>query len=316
MGESALASGETATLGVVTTPDPEDSLGVMELLAHKPGDWQWHLEVAFATGPPGLATRFYVAVIDGRAVSNVLLTESADVGILGHVFTRPEHRRKGLCQAIFDRLMPDFRTRGGLRILLGTGYDSPAYWIYHRNGFRSRLPESGMMIYESRADYPAIYYALGPVVIERFDWRHWPPLAHLLIDDYGEGLQSLHYRAFGPFNFEGHGVSLAKALAEGAAVEANVLVTPRGSVVGFALLRPDPLWQGFRLLDLVAHPDFAGHLEDLVGSLSLADGPVQAWLPAVAAARRAALERHGFRAVATVERQLPGGGDAVWYRKG
>jgi len=78
--------------------------------------------------------------VDGIAVSNVMTVECAGAGILGHVFTREEHRRQGLCQAIFGVLQPHFRQRGGLRLTLDTGFDSPPYWIYHRHGFRRCCP--------------------------------------------------------------------------------------------------------------------------------------------------------------------------------
>ncbi|HAA73566.1 TPA: hypothetical protein DCE37_00380 [Candidatus Latescibacteria bacterium] len=40
------------------------------------------------------------------------------VGLFGHVFTKPEERRKGAANA----LMEDFRQRGGKALYLGTGY--------------------------------------------------------------------------------------------------------------------------------------------------------------------------------------------------
>ena len=310
-----LKSGESAEIGVLLAPDPADPLGVGELLAHKPGDWGWHLQTALADGLDRCETRFYLAVMDGRAVSNVMVSESYGVGILGHVFTRPEHRRKGLCQHVFDHLMPDFRSRGGLRLVLGTGFDSAPYWIYHRNGFRPRIPNSGHMTYESRDDYADVWYAPSPTTVASYDWRHWATLTQLLNDDFGQGLQALSLQAFGPVNFEGKGVSLRRACEDGQA-DFQVLETATGAAVGLALQRCDPVWPGLWNLDLVGHPEFSDGLSDLIAALPARDGLTQAWLPAVAAARRAALEAHGFVCDATLRGRLPNGGDLVVYRRG
>lgn len=309
-----LKTGETAELGVLLAPDPGDPRGVGELLAHKPGDWGWHLQLALSEGLDGCDTRFYLAAIDGRAVSNVMVSETCGVGILGHVFTRPEHRRKGLCQRLFDHLMPDFRERGGLQLVLGTGFDSAPYWIYHRHGFRSRLPNSGHMTYQARPDYPDIWYAAGPTSVASYDWRHWAPVTQLLSDDYGQGLQALGLKAFGPLNFEGGGVSLKRACDAGE-VDFRVLETPTGAAVGIALQRRDPVWPGLWNLDLVGHPDFTDGLSDLVAALPAREGLTQVWLPAVAAARRAALEAHGFVCDAALRGRLPNGGDVAVYSR-
>jgi hypothetical protein len=49
--------------------------------------------------------------------------------------------------------MEDFRKRGGKALTLGTGYGSNAYTIYQGYGFRSILPESGIMRYSVEPDY-------------------------------------------------------------------------------------------------------------------------------------------------------------------
>ena len=136
-GSEVLKSGERLEVGVVTAPDAEFGDAIQRLLVHKGPEWALHMGATLRGETDMLETRFYVGLLDGAPVANVMTVESKGIGILGHVFTRPAQRRKGICQAVLRRLMDDFRLRGGSVLLLGTGYESPAYWIYHSFGFRS-----------------------------------------------------------------------------------------------------------------------------------------------------------------------------------
>jgi hypothetical protein len=311
-----LATGEEVELGVVEAPQPGDPFKVAELLAHKGGDWNAHIAAALESELDGLETRFYIAAMQGRGVCNVMTVEHAGVGILGHVFTRPEHRRKGLCSAVFRHFTPDFRARGGRRLTLGTGFSSPPYWIYHGQGFRSILPESGFMGYEAVDGFAAGWYRRGEAKVEPLTWRHWPTVAQLIADDFGDGLQSLLVGAFGKKNFEGSGLSLIRACVEGRGVVGRVLVSDEGAAVGYAWARPDPRWDGgVLMLDLLAHPNFHDRLPELLAALPLPAGKVQCCVPTAAGARRAALEACGFGLEAELAGQLPNGGDVALYAR-
>ncbi len=312
-----LPTGETAEIGVAQAPEPGDPRRIGELLAHKGEGWGWHIAEGLDHALDGLETRYYLASIDGLAVSNVMTVEHAGVGILGHVFTRPEHRRQGLCKAIFGQLMPDFAARGGLRLTLGTGFDSAPYWIYHSFGFRGVLPETGFMKYEGVPDFAERWYAAQPAQVVPLAWRHWPTLAQFFCDDFGEGLQLASAAAFGPYNFEGPFLGLYRAVCDGAGPAVRVLEGANGAAVGVAMLRPDERWKGaVTLLDVLTHPAYAAHLPDLIAALPPVDRKVQAYLPAAATARCAALAAAGFRAEGRFTAQLPNGGDVVVYARG
>src|SRR5207248_6496886 len=120
-----------------------------DLLVHKGSGFEVHMRMALRGETDRLETRYYLGMLEGVPVANVMTVESDGVGILGHVFTRPEHRRKGICQAIMGRLMEDFRQRNGRVLLLGTGFESAPYWIYHSFGFRSL--KGGFMRYDAPA---------------------------------------------------------------------------------------------------------------------------------------------------------------------
>ncbi|NUP98601.1 MAG: hypothetical protein HUU35_01970 [Armatimonadetes bacterium] len=316
LSNASLKTGETAEIGVLLAPDADDSHGVGALLGHKGDYWRWHVDEALARELDGIETRYYVALIGGRAVSNVMTVEHAGVGLLGHVFTLPEQRRKGLCQAIFEQLMPDLRARGVERLTLGTGYDSAPYWIYHRAGFRSVLPESGFMKIDLRDDFAPRWFAPGAVTPAAFTWRHWPTASQLFAEDIGQGLTLYGAGAFGAFNFEGLGLQLLKAIADGRPLQVWVLEKDNSAVVGLASLRPDDRWGGrVHLLDLVGHADFGAELPRLLEHLTWPAAKVQCYLPTAAEARCAAVEACGFQREGVLRRQLAGGGDVALYAR-
>jgi hypothetical protein len=311
LGEITLRNRVRAALAVVTAPEAEDGLGVRPLLGHKGGLWQRHIDRALSGELDGLETRFHLAVVDGQAVTNVMTVEYAGAGILGHVFTKPEHRRLGLCDVVLDMLGADFCARGGWRLLLHTGYDSTAYHIYRGHGFKDVTPGTGFMAWVVRPEAAERWYDAEPARVAPYTWRHWPALGQLLADDFGDGLQALWCEAFGPTCFEFPGLQLQDACEQGA--QAVVLEAEDGRALALASLVPDRRWRGVRLLDLVGAPGTAEHWGELLAALDLSGGQVQAWMPAAATARRAAIEARGLRQEALLRDQLGPGGDVVVY---
>src|SRR5690242_18160125 len=136
LGMETLKSGERMEIECVLAPDAEREAQMLPLLGHKPPHYMAHLKGAFADTNDTLETRFYIGVLDGEIVGNIMTAEADGVGILGHVYTLESQRRKGICQAIMGHQMAHFRDRGGHELLLGTGYQSAPYGIYHSFGFR------------------------------------------------------------------------------------------------------------------------------------------------------------------------------------
>src|SRR5690242_6632483 len=123
-------TGEELTVMCISPPEPEWDSRIRPFLAHKPPHYREHVNLALSGRCDDLETRFYVGVLDGELVGNIMTVESRGVGILGHVHTREDQRRKGICDAIMTCQMEDFRERRGHVLLLGTGYQSAAYPIY------------------------------------------------------------------------------------------------------------------------------------------------------------------------------------------
>ena len=152
LGETNLKSGELMEVGVVITPNLDYSNELGEFLGHKLDHYKWHIDQCLQKTLDQLETRFYIGKLNGQIISNIMTTEFEGIGILGHVFTLPDQRRKGACKGIMTYQMQDFATRSGRMLYLGTGYDSAPYWIYHHFGFRSVYPKSGFMKYSAHID--------------------------------------------------------------------------------------------------------------------------------------------------------------------
>src|SRR5687767_8468625 len=107
LGEARLKTGERLTIGVVECPDAEWAGRVAPFLGHKRPETREHIGRALAGPLDGLRTFFYVGCVEGRLITEVMVVGARGVGILGHVFTLPEERRKGAYSALMGEQMRD-----------------------------------------------------------------------------------------------------------------------------------------------------------------------------------------------------------------
>ena len=300
-----LKTGERLRVGALRAPAGRYANAIRQFLDHKGRPWLDHIELANRGETDDLQTTYYVGLLDRKIVGNIMIVSDGRAGILGHVFTDPEHRRKGICQALMAAAVGDFRDSGGLALSLGTGYDSSPYWIYHSFGFRGIEPGNGHMLFESREGDLARYFAPGPARVSDVRWAHWAGVSLLYMQPNGDQIRSYAYAVFGPVGFEGGFLNLQADRAKSVA-QARVLATRQGAVVGAAILQPDRKWPGrVYTLDLFVHPNFRGTEARLLRALELpADCKVQAFLDRPSASRVAALRAAGFRREATLKSQL------------
>ena len=72
---------------LVKEPEESWAADVKRLLAHKSAHVRWHIARSIAEPLDTLETRFYLGVVNGEAVGNIMTVEHDGIGILGHVFT-------------------------------------------------------------------------------------------------------------------------------------------------------------------------------------------------------------------------------------
>lgn len=315
-----LKSGERMQCLLVQEPEESWAEDVQRLLVHKRDHVHWHFARSIAGPLDALETRFYLGVVNGEAVGNIMTVEHGGIGILGHVFTHPDHRRKGIASRIMGFQMQDFRERGGRVLTLGTGFDSPPYWIYHSFGFRSIVAGSGAMWYRRQPEQAEELWHAAITGTSPPLWHHWPLVNLLCIQPEGDSLRHAARRLWGPRNFEGDFTKYKRDLeAADSSIVARVLENEAGLVVGWASLEDDPVWGGAAtLLDFFAHPAAWQAADALLDDLPLAAKPVFAYADQDSP-KNELLHARGFAQVASWPEWLPVGGKRhgvnCWLRR-
>lgn len=304
LSDAKLKTGENLEIGVVIAPDINHRDGILKVLNHKGEPWLSHVDKALNGEIKELETRFYVGKLNGNIVGNIMTVEYNHTGILGHVFVVPEQRRKHICSLIMEQQMEDFKHRGGI-LLLGTGYNTHPYWIYHSFGFRSIIEESGFMRFSTEEDFESKHFRVGKVKPVDVSWKHWP-LMNVLTSVYGfEALRSLTFNIYGIANFEGGFLHFMKRL-ENENIKAKVLESEYGAVVGCITLDNDHKWtHKTYIIDMFMHNNFINHYIDLLSSLELPNGKIQCYIDENSPKEKIdALKQFGFEIEATLKNQF------------
>ena len=296
LGEVVLKSEERMEVGVITAPDAPHAEEVKQFLGHKGGNWEWHIQRCVTGALDALETRFYVGKVEERVITNIMTVEYEGVGILGHVFTLPQERRKGACKGVMGYQMEDFRQRSGRALYLGTGYNSPPFYIYHSFGFESVFPESGFMKYYVNADFEEGYFASAPTELKSVEWHDWPKLTALSGILGWDALRSLTWKVYGPTNFEGGFLDFKHDLeTKDVYHDAKLLTTSDEAIVGWATVSRDSRWQpATAVLDLFFHPNFTDDVPALLSAMTFPESKVQCYVDSGAEKKAAVLDAAGF----------------------
>ena len=310
LGEAGLKTDEHMEVGVITAPDEPHAAEINQFLGHKPGNYKWHIERCVTETLDALETRFYVGKVDGNIITNIMTVEHQGIGILGHVFTMPEQRRKGACKGVMAYQMDDFRQRKGRALYLGTGYNSHPYYIYHSFGFESIFPESGFMKYHVNEDFEEHYFAPTSTQPKSVEWHDWPKVTALSGIVGSEALRSLIWNVYGPTNMEGGFLNFKHDLeTENVYEDAKLLITSGGAIVGWATVSRDNRWRpATAVLDLFFHPNFTDEVPALLSAVKFPDVKVQCYVDSSTTKKAEVLETAGFTCEGRFKNQFTYGG--------
>jgi GNAT superfamily N-acetyltransferase len=308
LGTVTLKSGEEARLLHIVAPEPAWTDRILPFLAHKGEPWMWPMKLALEEGLPGVRMSFFELLLGEAIVGNITTVDARGVGMLQHVFTNPDHRRKGICQFLMQAVTDDFAGRGGRAMYLGTGYDSPPFWIYHSFGFRS-IQESGAMKWLPDAQFEQDHFAPGATSVREVQWADWPALTALYQSEQGWYLRGLHFNHYGHSSYEGCFPAMMGQRDKGAILQVKVLVKEGGAVMGHAFLATQHQWRGNPyLLDCFVRSHFEGEAAKLLGALDMPTGrKVQCYCDAEATVKMAALKASDFEPEAVLKRQIQRG---------
>jgi hypothetical protein len=267
-----LKSGERVEAAVITGPDETWADRLETLLGHKGPIWAWQNQQVLRH-QLGIDVHYHILHRGGVPFANILTCESHGVGILGHVWTQPQDRQQHASTSLMRLQMEHFRNRGGKALFLGTTFDSPAHHLYSGFGFRSILPQSGLMYYftTSPQDFSQHWFAPGPTRIEPLNWSHWPLSEPLFLLCDGGYIRLTCRRLFGPRSTEEALLQLLHADSINP-TPGKVMVlrqSDSAALLGLATWDWHPLWPGVCLVDIFCHPDYWDHAPPLLRSLQL-----------------------------------------------
>lgn len=309
-----LKNGESVELGVMIGPDDSDLARQLRgLLGHKGVIWKWQIEQSLGRVQKGVESRFYIACRGGTPISNVMVVEWQGIGIFGHVYTRPEERRKGLADAIITFLMEDFRRRGGRALYLGTGFDSAAYHIYGRHGFGGLEPGSGYMGWfaQGREAFEKEAFAPAATRQEALTFEHWPTLPALSMMQHPARVRIPTMNVINARSTEGGALPVLMAMHNEANNEkeegsrAQVAVSQSSGVpVAIACVMPEShFWKDVDVLDVFCAPGFEAELPALVERLQLVpDRTLASYADLCWPAKQEFLRTQGFKRAAKLAR--------------
>jgi GNAT superfamily N-acetyltransferase len=311
-----LKDGEWVELGVLSGPDDSAfARQLRTLLSHKGRIWQWQIEQSLGRQFADAESLFYVVSRGGAPLANVMTVEARGVGTFGHVFTRPDERRKGMADVIIRHLMADFRRRGGRALYLGTGYDSPAYHIYARHGFESVEPGSGHMAWfaQGREAFEKEAFAPAPTKHEGLSFEHWPTLPALAMMRHPARVRIVTMDVVNEATTEGGALPVLMAMSKASdntkwnGARAQVAMSTKSGVpVAIACAMPEHyFWKDVDVLDAFCAPGFEGEMRALVEELKLApERAAVAYADGFWPAKQELLRACGFRRAAALPRHF------------
>ena len=312
LGTCTLKSAETVSMGMIVGPEPDWAERLVSLLRHKGDPWNWQ-NAEMLTLDCGIVACFCVLHRNGSPFANVMTVTHKGVGIFGHVYTKPEDRRKGAAALLVEEVITDFRARNGRALFLGTGFNGPPFHLYRRFGFEGVEPGSGCMAWHNgtKEEFETRYFAPASTTIKPVAWRHWPASCPLFIGAYPGAVRCAPLRLFGRMSAEGPLLPVVRGEESrrqtGEPPRSFVLESQTtDAVVGLAAWDWHPLWPHICLVDVFCHPDFWQEAPALLASLSLPDADRHiAYADPECSAKAEVLRTGGFRHTATLPERLP-----------
>lgn len=171
---------------LIIAPAPARWHALADLVGHKEPQWLEDIEKRIVHGVDGGQDAFAVVPEGGRVLASACINRRHDIGILGHVFTRAEHRGLGFARRLITTLLSWFDMSGGKLLHLGTTADV-AEGLFAKFGFKithrvNREPHDRVMMART-ADGAAsnpLENATDEAVIRDVSRADWPLIVSLL----------------------------------------------------------------------------------------------------------------------------------------
>ena len=305
IGEILLKTGEVMEIYMVKVPDHYYERDIMAFLSHVNKLWLWHLDLAIHGELDELEARFYLGLLKGRIISTVSTWEYDSIGIVAHLFTLRNYRRKGACTALMKAQMQDFRNRGG-KILIG-GFRPSSYPIAKSLGFKSIINNSEVMHYDVHPDFEREYFQAEKIICRDPMWKDWPGISLLLGIKKAWHLRSMKHKILGPFDYEDYFLEDMMERSKGLCMS-KVLATEKESIVGYATLTfKHNLNDNFWLLDFFIHPASVSYAETMLEAMDFPMCRIRCYVELGCREKYDVLLKRGFKEKVLKKRVKRGG---------
>ncbi len=121
---------------LILGPSPARWKALEELLSHEDGAWLEDLRKRVVEGVDGSQDAIAVIPDGGNLLASACIRRRHDIGVLGHLFTRPAQRQRGRARLLMQALLSWFDMTGG-RWLYLTGPLELAEGLFEKFGFRA-----------------------------------------------------------------------------------------------------------------------------------------------------------------------------------
>lgn len=175
---------------LIVLPAPERWPVISDFLSHKSESWRYDMQKRFQDGVPGGRGGAALIVNGGDLLAAACIAAAGDVGVLSHVFTRPDMRGRGLARRAIETLLAWFDMTGGKWLYLGC---APEFVdMYAKFGFRPlhvfKDDDRGKATMQRRAEGVSVTpLPMGEAenAVREATRADWPLIVALLQDRHG-----------------------------------------------------------------------------------------------------------------------------------
>lgn len=171
---------------LIMPPAPERWPAIQDLLQHEGAPWLTNLERRFREGVPAAHDALAVIPAGSQLLASAAVSLFGNVGVLGHCYTRPEHRKRGYARQLVDTVRAWFSMLGGRWLFLSTTAELDAAF-YGRFGFEllrravwAPYDRVTMLWAREGATTPGPADLGGTIEVRPVTRAHWPAMVALL----------------------------------------------------------------------------------------------------------------------------------------
>lgn len=266
---------ETTPIRIEQLAVPVQDMALLPLLWHKGSPWIDDIKNRLEGKYEGSLDRFFVAYDGPRIVAHVwtaVAQRDPRVGLLGHVFTRPEYRQQGLSSRLIEAALGQFARDGGQVMQLFT-YNPDTLRFYERFGFEmihaSQVQHShdwSMRRPAGSGPLVASWFASGPCTLRPLAPGDLPRYCLLYNMEYQTNLKDRAQKIGLGLEAECAFIITLERLQRGQGV--CLALENRDAIVGIATLMPCdfPHQSHVGLVDFYVYPQFSSHANKLLQS--------------------------------------------------